>query len=89
MNPLVALIPAPMVRFFARPYVAGDSLAAAIDAAVRLQNERGVLATLDLLGEKIKTALERKMQLPPSDLSPLDFLRTVIKDYNAVKGKVG
>jgi uncharacterized RDD family membrane protein YckC len=39
------------------------------------------------LGEKIKAVLERKMALT-SDLSPLDFLRTVIKDYNAVKGRV-
>jgi uncharacterized RDD family membrane protein YckC len=44
--------------------------------------------TTHQLGEKIKTALERKMQLPPSELSSIDFLRTVIKDYNAVKGKV-
>lgn len=43
--------------------------------------------TTHQLGEKIKTVLERKMALT-SDLSPLDFLRTVIKDYNAVKGRV-
>ena len=43
--------------------------------------------TTFLLGTKIKTALEQKMGLQ-SDLPPVDFLRTVIKDYNYVKGKV-
>lgn len=43
--------------------------------------------TTHLLGTKIKTALEQKMDLR-SDLPPVEFLRTVIKDYNYVKGKV-
>ena len=43
--------------------------------------------TTYLLGTKMKTVLEQKMGLQ-SDLPPVVFLRTVIKDYNYVKGKV-
>lgn len=55
MNPLIRCIPAFLVRFFAQPYVAGDSLAKAMDAALRLHQERGLLSTLDLLAEDITT----------------------------------
>jgi proline dehydrogenase len=51
---LARLVPAPMVRWFARPYVAGDSLDAALAAAARLWRDRGLLATLDVLGEEVK-----------------------------------
>ncbi len=53
MNPLIRLIPPPLVRFFARPYVAGDSLAAAMDAAARQLSERHLVTTLDLLSEGV------------------------------------
>ncbi len=53
MNPLIRLIPPFLVRFFAKPYVAGDSLAAAIEVVRRLRRERGLLSTLDLLAEDI------------------------------------
>ena len=53
MRPLIRLIPPFMVRFFARPYVAGDSLERALETVRRLWRERGVLATLDLLAEDI------------------------------------
>ncbi len=43
--------------------------------------------TTSVLGKKMKTALEQKMDLS-SDLKPADFLRTVIKDYNYVNGNV-
>ncbi len=43
--------------------------------------------TTHLLETKMKAALERKMGLA-SDLPPVEFLRTVIKDYNYVTGKV-
>ena len=43
--------------------------------------------TTHLLGTKMKTVLENKMGLQ-SNLPPAEFLRTVIKDYNYVKGKV-
>ena len=43
--------------------------------------------TTRLLGTKMKAVLENKMGLQ-SNLPPAEFLRTVIKDYNYVKGKV-
>lgn len=54
MNPLIRVIPAFLVRFFAKPYVAGDSLGKAMEVVGRLQQERGLLATLDLLAEDIR-----------------------------------
>lgn len=51
---LSRIVPAPLVRWFARPYVAGSSLHAAVDVAARLWRDRGLLATLDVLGEKVK-----------------------------------
>lgn len=54
MNPLIRIIPASLVRFFAKPYVAGDSLEKAMEAVRRLRAERGLLSTLDLLAEDIR-----------------------------------
>ncbi|MCA8954901.1 MAG: proline dehydrogenase family protein [Planctomycetes bacterium] len=56
MNPLIRFIPPPLVRFFARPYVAGDSLEKAIDVAAKMVAEDGFLTTLDLLAEGIDSA---------------------------------
>jgi len=53
---LAELVPSPMVRLFARPYVAGGSMAAAIDTAATVQEERALLTTLDLLGEDVTSA---------------------------------
>ncbi len=47
------LVPGPLVRWFARPYVAGDSLDAALELADKNRRERGVRTTLDLLGEGV------------------------------------
>lgn len=55
---LSRLIPAPMVRWFAKPYVAGDSIEAALGQAAQLQNQRELLSTLDLLGEGVTTQEE-------------------------------
>ncbi len=54
VNPLIRVIPSFLVRFFAKPYVAGDSLAKAMDVVGRLRRERGLLSTLDLLAEDIR-----------------------------------
>ncbi len=56
MNPLVRLIPPPLVRFFASPYVAGDSLPKAMDVAARLWSGRQLLTTLDLLAEDVESS---------------------------------
>lgn len=54
VNPLIRIIPAVLVRFFAKPYVAGDSLDKAMEVVGKLRKERGLLSTLDLLAEDIK-----------------------------------
>lgn len=55
VNPLIRIIPSFLVRFFAKPYVAGDSLQKAIDVVTSLRRERGLWSTLDLLAEDIET----------------------------------
>ena len=63
-----------------------SDIATAKDVLNTLATERKSHTTY-LLGTKMKTALENKMGLQ-SNLPPVEFLRTVIKDYNYVKGKV-
>jgi len=46
------LVPKPIVRRVSRRYIAGESLATAIDA-VRALNAEGLMATLDVLGESV------------------------------------
>ncbi|MEM7199534.1 MAG: proline dehydrogenase family protein [Planctomycetota bacterium] len=53
MRLFVRIIPSPLVRLFASPYVAGDSLQKAMDAAASAYADRGVRTTLDLLAEDI------------------------------------
>jgi len=48
------LVPGPLVRWFARPYVAGDSVACGLAVADELRGQ-GILATLDLLGEDVSS----------------------------------
>jgi proline dehydrogenase len=56
VNPFVRIIPPFLVRAFARPYVAGDSLGRALDVAAELLETKGLLTTLDLLAEDIDNA---------------------------------
>jgi len=49
------LIPGRLVRVFAAPYVAGDSLEKGLAVADRLYRESGICTTLDVLGEAEKT----------------------------------
>jgi proline dehydrogenase len=51
----VSLAPTPLVKFFASPYVAGDSIGAAVDAAQKLWDERRVCSTIDMLGEELES----------------------------------
>ena len=53
---LSRIVPAPLVRWFARPYVAGDSMEEALWTALALQDGRGLKTTLDLLGEGVTRA---------------------------------
>lgn len=63
MNPLIRFIPAFLVRFFASPYVAGDSLDKALGVVKKLQAERGLLSTLDLLAEDIRTPVQARQNV--------------------------
>lgn len=49
------IIPGRLVRVFASPYVAGDSLEKALAVSDRLYQERGIETTLDVLGEAEET----------------------------------
>ena len=51
------LVPRPVVRHFADRYMAGETLEEAV-AAVRRMNDRGVMATIDVLGEFIRAPEE-------------------------------
>lgn len=63
VNPLIRIIPAFLVRTFASPYVAGDSLEKAMGVVHKLRNERDLLATLDLLAEDIRTDAQVRQNL--------------------------
>ncbi len=49
---LVELMPKSMVRFFSRRYIAGETLQSAVNVVKDL-NSKGILATIDVLGEEI------------------------------------
>jgi proline dehydrogenase len=51
------LVPRPVVRHFADRYMAGETLEEAVHAVRRL-NDRGVMATIDVLGEFIRLPAE-------------------------------
>lgn len=63
MNPLIRVIPSFLVRFFASPYVAGDSLQKAVGVVQKLRRERGLWSTLDLLAEDIRTDAQAQENL--------------------------
>ena len=52
-NTLIDLMPAPLVRIFAAPYIAGKGIAAGVAKAEELQTKLGLAATVDLLGEEV------------------------------------
>lgn len=51
-------MPSFLVRLFARPYVAGDSIEKGIKTARELWERKGITSTMDLLGEELKTEEE-------------------------------
>jgi proline dehydrogenase len=53
----IPLVPRPIVRHFADPYIAGEKLADAVKM-VRTLNANRMVATLDVLGEAVKTREE-------------------------------
>ena len=52
-NFVINLAPTPLVKLFASPYVAGDSIEAAVGTARNFWETRRVSSTIDLLGEEI------------------------------------
>jgi len=54
-NRIINLAPTPLVKLFAGPYVAGDSIESATAAAQKLWIDRKVCSTIDLLGEELET----------------------------------
>ena len=53
----IMYVPSPIVGFFAKGYIAGEDLAAAV-ATTKGLNSKGMVATIDILGEFIKTKEE-------------------------------
>ena len=53
-NFFINLAPAPLVKLFANPYVAGDSIQSAADAAKEFWTARKISSTIDLLGEELE-----------------------------------
>ncbi|MFX0182659.1 MAG: proline dehydrogenase family protein [Candidatus Hodarchaeota archaeon] len=51
-------MPSFLVRLFARPYVAGDSIEKGIKTARELWEQKGITSTMDLLGEELQTEEE-------------------------------
>lgn len=51
-------MPSFLVRLFAKPYVAGDSLEKGIEKVHQLWTQKGISSTIDLLGEEIETKEE-------------------------------
>jgi len=52
---MVNLTPGPLVKIFAKPYVAGDSISAAVETARDFWTSRQVCSTIDLLGEELES----------------------------------
>ena len=50
---VIDLAPAPIVRFFAAPYVAGKGIESGVKKADEIWNARKLHATVDLLGEEV------------------------------------
>jgi proline dehydrogenase len=51
---IIDLAPTPLVKLFASPYVAGDSIQSAVETAHTFWKERHLCSTIDLLGEEIE-----------------------------------
>lgn len=73
---LSKLVPAPLVRFFAGPYVAGESISEALDVAARRLARFGLLTTLDLLGESVT----EQSQVEQNVETYLELIRAVAAD---------
>ena len=64
----IPLVPKPIVGFFSKNYIAGPSLKDAVNVVKDL-NAKGLMATLDLLGEEVKHKDQSLDAADPSVLS--------------------
>ena len=71
----VQLMPESVVWIFSKKYIAGKTLQAAVDTVKDL-NSRGILATLDVLGESIKT----KEEAIKAKQKALEVLDAIVKN---------
>ncbi|HZI92922.1 MAG TPA: proline dehydrogenase family protein [Patescibacteria group bacterium] len=55
---VMRLVPRPLVRALARPYIAGESRADAVELVRRLKDTRDLFSTVDVLGEDIRDPAE-------------------------------
>ena len=65
---IINLAPTPLVKLFAGPYVAGDSIALAISTARKFWEQRQVHSTIDLLGEELDDD-DDPLELPPQSVT--------------------
>ena len=66
------VVPKPIVRLFAKPYVAGDKLEHAVKT-VKSLNQKGIMATMDILGESTENEPDTHAYVAEY----LDVLRTI------------
>jgi proline dehydrogenase len=71
----VPLVPRRLIRYFAGRYIAGETLAMAVDC-VRALNGEGVCATMDVLGEDVTTRAEAVASRDQS----ISVLHTIAKE---------
>jgi proline dehydrogenase len=72
LRALIPLIPDFLVKTFAKPYVAGDSLERGVEVTKTLLEEHGILTSLDMLAEETRT-----------DQEVADFLRIYLRMVDA------
>ena len=73
---MINIMPAFLVRAFARPYVSGDSIAKGIQKAKDLWENDGISSTLDLLGEAVDTR-----EMVEYNIETYHTLIKMLKDY--------
>jgi len=71
----VKLMPESIVWIFSKKYIAGKTLQSAVDTVKEL-NSKGILATLDVLGESVRT----KQEAIEAKNKALEVLETIIKN---------
>ena len=74
-------MPRPVVRRFADRYMAGETLEDAV-ATVRRLNDRGIMATIDVLGEFIRASRRRPRRRRPTYERVLDAIAAERLDAN-------